>query len=34
MALLKGTIVREKDGALISTCEHNKFNNDPGLEKA
>lgn len=25
MALLRGVMKRERDGAIISTCEHNKF---------
>ncbi|CAK4034684.1 hypothetical protein CBER1_05128 [Lecanosticta acicola] len=28
MALLKGTLLRESDRAVIATCEHNKFNVD------
>ncbi|KAK4945369.1 hypothetical protein LTR66_006042 [Elasticomyces elasticus] len=30
LAALKGVMKRERDGALISTCEHDKVNNDPG----
>lgn len=28
LCLLKGAIVREKDGAVVSVCEHNKVNLD------
>lgn len=28
LALIIGRIVRERDGAVISTCEHNKYNVD------
>ncbi|KAK5132064.1 hypothetical protein LTR08_000401 [Meristemomyces frigidus] len=31
LCLLKGTLMRERDGAIISTCEHNKFDNGPKL---
>lgn len=33
MCLLKATLARESDGALISTCEHTKFNVDADAEK-
>ena len=28
LALLKGVLIREEDGAIISTCEHDKYNDD------
>ncbi|KAK5175224.1 uncharacterized protein LTR77_000361 [Saxophila tyrrhenica] len=34
LCLIKGTLRRERDGAIISTCEHQKYNNDPEVAKA
>lgn len=28
IALVKGALKREKDGAVLVTCEHNKYNVD------
>ncbi|KAM0719688.1 hypothetical protein Q7P37_003819 [Cladosporium fusiforme] len=33
LALLKGVLKREKDGAVVSTCEHLVFNSDAGAAK-
>lgn len=32
--MLKAVLKREKDGAIISTCEHQKYNIDADLAKA
>lgn len=29
LAVTKGTMKRKSDGAIVSTCEHNKVNTDP-----
>ena len=34
LCLLKGVLKREKDGAVISTCEHQKYNVDADFAKA
>lgn len=34
LCLLKGVLKREKDGAIISTCEHQKYNVDADMAKA
>ena len=33
LCLIKGVLLRERDRAIISTCEHNKYNNDPEVAK-
>ena len=32
MAALRGAIVRESDGAVLCTCEHDKVNTDPPVK--
>jgi len=34
LCLLHGVLKREKDGAIISTCEHQKYNVDADMAKA
>ena len=33
LCLLKAVLKREKDGAVISTCEHQKYNVDADMSK-
>ncbi|KAK3052077.1 hypothetical protein LTR09_006669 [Extremus antarcticus] len=34
LCLIKAVLMRERDRAIISTCEHQKYNNDPDMAKA
>lgn len=33
LSSLKGVMKRKKDGAIMATCEHGKFNTDPPASK-
>ena len=33
LCLIRATMIRERDGAIVSTCEHQKFNVDPEVPK-